>query len=163
MIKIAMSSSGLTGLIPTNAPYHPRYATLVPIPQQEAAQRSRTLSFWVDLIAPNNLWSHSPVGQFPYYEVVLPSVFRVGLQPNADMLIDRQIICVAEQDRKIFEYVIVGNADSYEGLRAPFNEENVAERAVIEQLAGNDEIIGFWYRNQNTNLVDSRRIEQADF
>lgn len=163
--KIAMSSSGLTGLIPTNAPFHPRYATLVPIPQQEAAQRSRTLTFWVDvaLIAPNNLWLHSPVGQFPYYEVVLPSVFRVGLQPKADMLIDRQIICVAEQDRKIFEYVIVGNADSYEGLQAPYNEENATERALIEQLAGNDEIIGFWHRNKNTNLVDSREIEQAEF
>ena len=165
LLKIAMSCSGLTGLIPTNAPYHPRYATLVAIPQQEAVHRSRAMSFWIDadLIAPNHLWVHRPLGQPVYYEVTLPSVFRVGLQPDANMLIDRQIICIAEQDRKVFEYVIVGNADNDEGLQAPYNEEDTKERALIEQLAGNDEIIGFWHRNAKTNLIDSRNIEQAEY
>ena len=164
--QIAMSCSGLTGLIPTNAPYHPRYATLVSIPQQEVVHRSRAMSFWIDadLIAPNHLWVHRPIGQSVYYEVVLPSVFRVGLQPDASLLIDRQVISVAEQDRKIFEYVIVGNADDNEGLQTPFHEEDMTEdSAVIERLAGDDEIIGFWRRNANTNLVDARNIEQAEF
>ena len=166
LLQIAMSCSGLTGLIPTNAPYDPRYAALVSIPQQEAVDRSQAMSFWIDadLIAPNHLWVHPPIGQPVYYQVAFPSIFRVGLQPGANMLIDRQVIRVDEQDRKIFEYVIVGKADDYEGLQTPVHEEEMTEdSAVIEQLSSNDEIIGFWRHNVKTNLVDYRKIEQAEF
>lgn len=164
LLEIAMSSSGLTGLIPTNAPYHPRYATMVHIPQQMAADRSLSMSFWIDadLIAPNHLWIHRPMDQPAYYEAVLPRVFRVGVKPDATLLIDGQEIRVPEQDQKLFEYVIVGNADTHEGLEAPYHEEETTDVAAIERFAADDEIIGFWQRNANTNQFDGRIIEHAE-
>ena len=162
-LEIAMSSSGLTGLVPTNATYHPNYATMVRIPQQMAADRSRTMPYWIDadLIAPNHLWIHRPMNQPAYYEIVYPRVFRIGVQPDAILVIDGQEISVPESDRKLFEYVIVGDADTQEGLQAPYHEEETTDIAAIERLAVDDEIIGFWQRNANSNQFDGRIIEHA--
>ena len=158
-----MASSGLTGLVPTNATYHPNYATMVRIPQQMAADRSRTMPYWIDadLIAPNHLWIHRPMNQPAYYEIVYPRVFRIGVQPDAILVIDGQEISVPESDRKLFEYVIVGDADTQEGLQAPYHEEETTDIAAIERLAVDDEIIGFWQRNANSNQFDGRIIEHA--
>ena len=163
LLRIAMSSSGLTGLLPTNAPYHPRYANLIPVPQQEAAQRSRSMSFWidVDLIAPNHLWLHRPMTKPAYYEVVLPNIFRVGIMIDSTLTIDNQQIVVPQKRRKIFKYVIVGDADTEEGLQAPYHEEETTHVAAIEQLGGKDEIIGFWKRNENSDQFTGRAIEYS--
>ena len=163
LLEIAMSSSGLTGLIPTNAPYHPLYATMVSIPQQTAAQRSHALAFWVDceLLAPNHLWIHRPMERPAYYEVVLPKVFRVGIQPDASLRIGKQEIQVPIQSRKLFQYVIVGDADTHDGLQAPYHEEETTSVAVIEPLENDDDIITCWKRLSNTNQFDGRVIEHA--
>ena len=163
--KIAMSNSGLIGVVPTNAPYHPHYAKSVPIPKKQPTHVSRVMGFWIDadLIAPNHLWLHRPMGHPLNYEVVLPNVFRVGVQPDANLLIDRQEIRIPEQDRKNFNSVIVGNADTYEGLQAPFNEEETKDLAAIEQFAADDEITEFWQQNANSNLFDGRTIEHPEF
>jgi hypothetical protein len=164
LMAIAMSSSGLTGFVPTNAPYDARYASMVPITQQTAADRARTLALWVDceLLAPNHLWFHRPTEEPAYYEIVLPKVFRVGLQPGHDIQIIGNQVEVSETGRRIFEYVVVGNADSHVGLQAPFNEEETTQVAVIEQLRGDQEIIECWKRLANTNQFDNRSLEYAD-
>ena len=138
---------------------------MVRLPQQMAAHRSRSMPFWIDadFIAPNHLWIHRPMDRPAYYEVVLPRVFRVGIQPEATLLIDGQKIRVPNQDRKLFEYVIVGNADTQEGLQAPYHEEETTDVAAIERFVADDEIIGFWQRNANTNQFDGRIIEHAEF
>lgn len=164
LIAIAMSSSGKTGLMPTNTPYEVKYATLVPIPPQTAAQRSHALTFWVDcsLLAPNHLWMHQPTGKPAYYEIVLPKVFRVGLQVGKSILVDGNEVQVPPADRKEFSYVIVGDADSQEGLEAPYNEEKTTKVARIESIGLNDDIIAFWKRNGNTDQFSGRIIEQAE-
>lgn len=163
LLKIAMSSSGLTGLIPTNAPYHPRYANLVAVPQQDAAQRSRSMAFWidVDLIAPNHNWLHRPMTEPAYYEVVLPNVFRVGVLIESTLSISNQQIVVPEEYRKLLKYVIVGDADTREGLQAPYHEEETTQVAAIEQLDGDSEIIDFWRENSNTDQFRLRDFEYS--
>jgi hypothetical protein len=101
---IAMSSSGLTGLIPTNAPYHPRYARMVAIPRQAVADRARTLALWVDweLLAPNHLWLHRPTANFAHYEIVLPKVSRVGIRPGDNLQLVAKQVEVAEPSRQFF-------------------------------------------------------------
>lgn len=161
---IAMSSSGLTGFIPTNAPYHPMYASMVPIPQQTTADRARTLALWVDceLLAPNHLWLHKPMDRPAYYEVVLPKVFRVGLRPGDNLQIVADQVVVAEQSRRILEYVIVGDADTHSGLEAPFHEEETTQVAAVEQLRADQEVIECWKRLANTNQFDSRVLDYAE-
>jgi hypothetical protein len=161
---IAMSSSGLTGLIPTNAPYHPMYATMVPIPKQTAADRARTLALWVDceLLAPCHLWKHRPMDSPAYYEVVLPKVFRVGIKPGENLRIVAGEVQAAEPSRQFFRYVIVGDGDTHEGLQAPFHEEETTQVAVVEQLQEDQEIIECWRRLANTNQFDNRVLEYAE-
>ena len=164
LLEIAMSSSGLTGLVPTNAPYHPLYARMIRIPVQMAAQRSEALGFWIDsaLIAPNHLWLHKPLDKPAYYEIVLPKVFRVGVRAGANLNIIGNEISVPTNDRKIFEYVIVGNAEDYYGLEAPYHEEDTTSLALIDKLAHDEEIIGCWKRKANTNQFDGRAVEHAE-
>ena len=163
LLKIAMSNSGLTGLIPTNAPYHPRYVNLVAVPQQEAAQRSRSMTFWigVDLIAPNHIWLHRPMTEPAYYEVVLPNVFRVGVLSESTLSICKQQIIVPKEYRKLLKYVIVGDADTREGLQAPYHEEETTQVAAIEQLQGGIEIIEFWKENSNSDQFRDKDIEYS--
>jgi hypothetical protein len=161
--EIAMSSSGLTGLIPTNAPYHPRYATLVQIPKQTAVQRSRTLTVWIDCeyLSPNHLWCHKPKDQADYYEVVLPKILRVGLCNGTDMRLEGNLIRVATEARRVFRYVIVGDADTHEGLAAPYQEEETKSIAAVENIGADDDVIAFWKRKANTNQFDGQEIELA--
>jgi hypothetical protein len=159
-----MSSSGLTGLVPTNAPYHPVYASMVQIPRQTAADRARTLALWVDceLLAPNHLWLHKPMEKPAYYEVVLPKVFRVGLKPGDNLRIVGNQVQVAEPNRRRFAYVIVGDADTHPGLQAPFHEEETTQVATVEQLRADQEIIECWKRLANTDQFDNRVLEYAE-
>ena len=161
---ISMSSSGLTGFVPTNAPYHPMYASMVPIPHQTAADRARTLALWVDceLLAPNHLWLHKPMDRPAYYEVVLPKVFRVGLRPGDNLRIVANQVQVAEPSRRIFKYVIVGDADTHLGLQAPFHEEETTQVAAVEQLGADQEIIECWKRLANTNQFVNRVLDYAE-
>lgn len=163
--EIAMSSSGLTGFVPTNAPYHPAYASVLPIPLQTAADRARTLALWVDceLLAPNHLWLHKPMNEPAYYEIVLPKVFRVGLAQGAEIQIVDNQVRVAEVARRNFAYVIVGDADTHAGLQAPFHEEETVEVAAVEQLRNDQEIVECWKRLANTNQFDHRDLEYAQF
>lgn len=163
LLEIAMSSSGLTGLVPTNAPFHPLYARMVQIPLQTAAQRSHPMTFWIDceILSPNHLWIHRPMNRPAYYEIVLPKVFRVGVRPDTNLLIKGQEILVPPANQRVFQYVIVGDADTHEGLAAPYHEEETTSVAAVEQLEPDDDIIAFWKRHANTNQFDGRVIEHA--
>jgi hypothetical protein len=96
-----------------------------------------------------------------YYEVVLPKVFRVGVRPDADLQICGGEIRVDRADRRLFNYVIVGDADTYEGLAAPFHEEETVAVAVVEDIGAGDEIVACWKRKANTNQFDGRLVEYA--
>lgn len=159
--SIAMSSSGLTGLVPTNAPYHAMYANRISVPQQAATDRARTIALWVDceLLAPNHLWLHRPLNSPAYYEVVLPKVFRAGIKPGCNLRIDHNEVRIPEADRRQFRYVIVGDADTELGLKAPFHEEETTQVAAVEAFQGNEEIIECWKRLSNTNQFDGKNLE----
>ena len=160
--SIAMSNSGLTAFLPTNKPYDMEHAILHKVPIQTSIERSKTLKFWidVDLLSPNHLWFHPIENNVFYYELVLPKVFRVGIQPgDSDLLIIDQQITLDSKNRKIFKYVIVGNADTEEGLIAPFHERDLSSIGFLEQIESEDDIISVLYRLRNTNQYEDRIIE----
>src|SRR5438067_706792 len=86
-----------------------------------AISRARTLARWGDceLLEPSHRWFHMPVDKPGYYEIVLPKVFRAGLGPGENVRIAANQVQVAGGSRRIFEYVIVGDADTHPGLQAP--------------------------------------------
>ncbi|MEG3619686.1 hypothetical protein V5T82_14565 [Magnetovibrio sp. PR-2] len=162
--EIAMSTIGQVGLIKTNDPLDAQFAQQIEIPAEVPDQRDKRLGLWINCtnIAPNHLWMHKPMDRPAYYEIVLPKVFRVGLELGATVLIDQGVACVPDEMRKIFQYVIVGDADTDAGLTAPYHEEETTSLAKIEKLALDDDIIGFWKENANSDHYSGRILEHAE-
>ena len=161
---IGMSDTGSIYLLPTNAPVDVQFASRVKVPRQTPHGRTQTVSLWidVDLLAPNHLLIHRSDSRIiPYYEAVLPNVFRIGLHPGEGKGVRmlRDIGTVAPQNRKQFDYVVVGEADTDHGLRAPFREESAQSITDIEILAEDAEIIRFWQQNANSNLLSGKDPE----
>ena len=162
---VAMSSSGVTGLLPINAPNDPHYATFIPVPEQQAIERSFSMPFWIssDLIAPNNLWLKKPSGELPYYETVFPNILRVGVRPSTNLQINNREIHVPEKNIKQLKYIIVGDGDSGDGLVSAVREETSSEKAFIECSFRDTDMLKFWKRNANTNPYDPKHPELAIF
>jgi hypothetical protein len=163
--EIAMSEDGVAHFLPTNAPMDPHFATSIPVPQQTAKDRTKMLQFWVDteMISPSHVWLHCPLGQSTYYEVVLPKVFRVGVQPGATLPFRGTRLAVPKDSTKILPYAIVGDADNHAGLIAPYNEEETQQLAKIDFIPKGIEIIGRWQEKQNTSLFPKMNVELARF
>ena len=163
LLQVAMSSQGRAHFITTNAPYYPQFAHPVAVPQRVAADLGEALCFWVDVetIAPSHVWLHRPWAQPAYYEVVLPKVFRVGVAPGSVLPFKENTLRVDPATAKSFQYVIVGDADTPDGLAAPYNEEHTLHTAKIDIIPGGMEIIGRWWEKQNTQMFDDMDIEMA--
>ncbi len=160
---IAMSQWGISAFVPTNIPFNSNRAKVISIPQQQTTDRSKTLCFWVncELLAPNHLWRHSPADIPVYYEIVLPKVFRVGLQLGKDITINSSILEVADEDRKLFKYVVVGDASEDDGLTAPYNEEETTFVAKIEEIPETSDILEAWQKLANSDQFNNKTPEYA--
>ena len=163
--EIAMASSGTAYFLPTNAPYDFIFATALDIPRQTAQDRDRSLKFWVDVesLSPSHLWLHRPMARPAYYEIVLPKVFRIGVEPGKTIPISGTAISIAIAECKTFNYAIVGDADTHDGLVAPYHEEETVHLAKIDSIPGETEIIGRWFSKQNSQLFPDIAVELAEF
>ena len=121
------------------------------------------MRFWVDVetISPSHLWLHMPTDDPTYYEIVLPKVFRVGVAPGQSIPIKGTRLCIAPRDCQNFEYVIVADADTNEGLIAPYHEEETLQLAKVDAIPKGMEIIGRWYEKQNAYVFADRNVELA--
>lgn len=161
--EIGMSDHGGNGvcLLPTNAPMDIQFALHIEVYRQTKEDRNRPLGFWVDseTISPNHLWFHQPIDGPPYYEIVLPKVFRVGVESNGTLPFKGNVL--KPEDCKNFDYVIVGDAGTHEGLSAPFHEEEKRHLAKVGVIPAGNEIISHWHKNRNSLLYQNIRIELA--
>lgn len=159
--EIAMSSDGRAHFLPTNAPYDASFAMALDVPRQTPLDRDQSLCFWVDVetIAPSHLWLHRPMTEPAYYEIVLPKVYRVGVVSGQTIPIKGTALAIKPEDCKSFGYAIVGDADSHDGLAAPYHEEETLHLAKIDLITGEQEIIGRWYEMQNSRLFGEISVE----
>ena len=125
--------------------------------------RTSQLGFDVpcEIIAPAHLYLHPNVGANPaYYEIVGAEILRVGVNPFAKLKISATSeISVAKSDIKRFDYVILGDAGTLDGLAAAYNEEETKQVAHLEKLNGVTDFFKFWWDNQNTDQVTGRSFE----
>lgn len=164
LVEIAMSETGAALLLPTNMPPDPTFALPLSVYRQEARDRNKTFKFWVDVevIYPSHLWLHIKEGDPAYYEVVLPKILRIGVKAGVKIPFKGMSLKIASSDQKSFDYVIVGDADTAEGLAAPYNEEETIYLAKVDNVPGDLEIIGRWYQMKNTHLYPSMDVELAE-
>ena len=162
--EVAMSDTGVTHFLPTNAPPDAQFAEALIVYRQTTADRDRQLRFWVDVetISPSHLWLHRPMSQPAYYEVVLPKVFRVGVEPGQTLPFKGTALSVKPEECKHFGYAIVGDADTPEGLVAPYHEEETLHLAKVDAIPVGAEIIGRWHEQQNSHLFQDISVELAE-
>lgn len=156
LAKIAMASSGRIGLLPTNATSG-RQAIVIEVYRQSTLDRTETLPIAVpaSLIASQHIYRHAPMNEAVYYEVCHPDIYRVGLQPGKVAPLSDGILAVPEAGRKRFEYVVLGDADTAEGLVAPYDEEESRSLFHIEGCR-EQTFLEFWRSHANSNQVSWR-------
>jgi hypothetical protein len=123
--RIAMSSSEYIQFQTTSD--RPREEVLsLRVYRGNTRDRTTALGFDVPsgIIAPPHLLLHPNAGgNAAYYEVVGTAIVRVGVRPAANLQITGSSISVPQAHLKHFDYVVLGDAATLEGLAAPYAEE----------------------------------------
>jgi hypothetical protein len=161
--EVAMAENGQALFLPTNAPNDALFAVTLDVYKRSPVEIEVPLLFWVDVetISPSHLWLHIPTNDATYYEIVLPKVFRVGVAPGQPIRIKGRRLEITPKECRNFEYIIVGDADTYAGLISPYHEEETLQLAKIDEIPDGLEIIGRWWEKQNTFVYEDRGVELA--
>jgi len=163
LIEVAMAENGQALFLPTNAPNDAQFAVRLDVYRRAVRDIEVPLLFWVDVevISPSHLWLHVPLDAATYYEIVLPKVFRVGVNPGQVLPIEGTQLKIATPQCRNFEYVIVGEADTFQGLVAPYREEETTQLAKVDIIPAGSEIIERWYEKRNSYTFGDREVELA--
>lgn len=116
-----------------------------------------------NMLSPPHLLIHRPVGDQAYYEVVGPEIYRVGVRPGVSLAYADCIATVDPNLLKHFDYVVVGDVSTLDGLAAPYDEEETKEVVHVEKLSDGLDLFAFWQANQNSDQVSNRTPEPRLF
>ena len=160
---IAMASSGKIVLCPTNASGQ-QDLVVIDVYRQSTLDRTARIivSVPAEMIATQHVYRHAPRGEPVYYEACHPAIARVGLQPGRVIRFDGGRLCSSEDELKLFNYVVLGDADTREGLVAPYDEENTASTFLIEHCL-EETFFDYWLRHPNSDQIAGRSVERMVF
>lgn len=140
---------------------------ILPVYRASTADRTATLAFDIDttLLAPQHVLRHEPPNDFVWYEIATPFVHRIRIKPDSTLKfsLSHCLSRNAVTNAKSFEYVVVGDARSVEGLAAPYDEENTTYILKIERPESGSNILQFWFRFGNQDLYSGKRPELQQF
>ena len=128
----------------------------------DTAGRTRKINVNVPAaaLAPPHLYYHPSVNNEPaFYEVVGPEILRIAMMPNEVVPFSGRTIAPDLAKQKVFNYVVLGHADTVDGLAAPYDEEATEEIMLLEELPTGVDIFSFWKANANTDLIANRKKE----
>lgn len=161
--RIAMASDGQIALMPTNG-ISRADAVIIRVYRENTHNRTATLKVSVPIsaIASQHIYRHSPQGNPVYYEICHPEIFRVGLIPGNVLQFQNGRTEPVSDHLKKFDYLVLGNADTPNGLKAPYDEENTQELFLVERCP-DESVFDFWKRNANTDQMSGRSFERMTF
>src|SRR5690606_3974939 len=147
LARIAMASFGQIGLQATNAESE-RDVIRIRVYRQSTLDRTATLSVSIpaSLVASQHIYRHAPNRGAVHYEVCHPDIYRVGLQPGKVAPFQDGMLEVPPNDRMRFDYLVFGDADTAEGLVAPYDEEETKSLLHIEE-SNQQSFFEFWRSN----------------
>jgi hypothetical protein len=158
--RIAMASNGRLTLQTTSDRALEEVLSLQ-VYRGDTTGRTVALPFDVplELLAPPHLLLHPLTRrEAAYYEVVGPEICRIGLRPARGLALADGAVSAAEDDLKTFDYLVLGDASSVEGLAAPYDEEETRDVAHLERL-GEQSAFDYWQANANQDLITGRVFE----
>jgi hypothetical protein len=122
-----------------------------------ADQRTQTVALDVDcvLIAPPHVWCHSDFQV--WYEVVLPRVFRVGMEPGVNLTFSDDFRATVQTGLRQFNSMVIGDATTLSGLAAPMDEEQTPERFKVHDPGGC--LLRFWCDHPNQDHYTGLAVE----
>lgn len=174
--NIAMASNGILHFIVDDfvppQPMPPDWKSMfsdsileLPVYRESTTNRTATIELLVDstCLAPQPLWRHSLPGEPVYYEICCPFIHRIGLPPDQLLHFSNGGIEGTTIKQKRFEYVVIGDCRSLNGLIAPFDEENTAEIVKLESIPSGSNLAEFWFRHGNTDLYSPKSPELQSF
>jgi hypothetical protein len=164
LAAVAMATDRQFGLL-LDEEEPPHGVIVIEVTRSATTDRSATLALWVPdyIIASAHLLRHDQrAAMGVFYEVVLPAVFRVGLQPGAVLNFSGNVAATPTTSLKGFDYVIVGDARTKTGIVAPYDEENTTSICKIERMEDGD-FLTFWRDNANTDLFGGAIVEHQAF
>lgn len=157
---IAMASDGKIALLPTNATSRDE-AVIIDVYRQNTMDRRASIQVKVpaEIIATQHIYRHAPSGSPVYFECCHPEIARVGLKPGYVIAFDGTRLNMEGNELKRFDYVVLGDADTREGLIAPYDEENTASTFLIERCQSQT-FFEYWREHANSDQVTGRTIER---
>ncbi|MFG1975521.1 hypothetical protein ACGFJC_39840 [Nonomuraea fuscirosea] len=162
--RIAMASDGKLPLRLVQSPDHAPPDAVLEVYRESTRNRDRTLWLWVpaEHVSPSHIFVHPRVPL--EYEFAQPFIYRVGLRPGGGYRFCGDSASPDQPDLKRFDYVILGDASSHDGLVAPYDEENTAHTFEIQDL-GPETVHEFWLSHGNEQLfsgdVEKQRFAQG--
>jgi hypothetical protein len=161
--RIAMSSQSYIYLMPTNGTARSDAVALRVYRESTTNRRSAIkVSVPANMLASQHVYRHAPFRNPVYFEVCHPEIYRVGLLPGAALPMEGGNVKPAPEALKRFGYVVLGDADTHQGLQAPYDEEDTKEIFIV-QSCPDESIFDFWNRNANTDQVTGRSFERQVF
>lgn len=138
---------------------------IVEVYRESTTNRTETIRCWAkaDQLAPQHVYRHNPEFGPIYYEVVSPFIHRVVVEPGTTVAIQPRTLALVPSSPKKLSYVVLGDATTSAGLRAPYDEEQTEEILKIDSLPLGTEIISHWRKNANSDLYSSSQVELASF
>ncbi|MBS1867975.1 MAG: hypothetical protein JSS69_18850 [Acidobacteria bacterium] len=126
--------------------------------------RGETISMYVpcEMLASQHTWLHRDLPSPAYYEIVCPNVFRVGLTPKCRLEFDSDTV-LRTNNHKRFDYAVVGDASTYMGLLAPYDEETTQEILHTDNAPAGQDVFDIWLARANQPLYLPDGVEQARF
>lgn len=175
--RIAMASGGKLHLVIDDAPVplrvtekdfarYAQYILALEVYRCSTTDRKQKVTLWVpaELLAPQHMFLHSPYTPPWYYAICSRYIHRIGLIPGCHaQIVDANVIEVASGDRKLFDYIVAGDATTLDGLKAPYDEEDTAHIFKIERVPATSNILDFWFSHANQDLFTNKDIELAEF
>jgi hypothetical protein len=147
---LAMASSGqLDFRLDTNHRAAPDL--VIPVYRASTHDRDATLTLWVpaEAVSTPHVWQH--IGPPVHYELAHPWIHRVGVPPGGHVAFADGRAIFDPNVLKRFDYAVIGDCTTVDGLRAPFDEEATTSTFHIQDLGGTD-AFEFWYQHQNSSL-----------
>lgn len=127
-------------------------------------KREAALKVWIDasILAPQHIYMHDENG-IVYYEFPHPFIHRIGTLPKNIIIFDDKKKLHRQINLKSFDYVVVGDCTTLEGLKAPYDEEDTQNIMKLEQIKDNLTILDFWFNFGNKDHYTSKNTEYQKF
>lgn len=135
--------------------------------RESTENRNATLKFLVnaELLSTNHIWKHThDTLNYVYYEFANPFIYRIGIEPENNLKFTKGKKIENSEKIKEIKYVVIGDATSKEGIRAPFDEENTSQIFKVESFRNDkNNILKFWFNNGNKDLFSKKKVELQSF